>query len=257
MCARGDLRPSFFSQIRGLELSEPFFVCGSRYYDWETCRWLNAEPNVFSGEFDEGAGLLAQNVFAYCANNPVIYVDKSGEGIFLAMAIGFGIGAIVSGVAKIIENNKSGRKWYDGLAISMLAGGVGGAISCIPLPGSKWLSAMITGAVGNLATSLILGEIKSLRDLTSAITTGANAGLLGYGASKVLIKGVTKYFGKLSKSAQKAFLKRIGKISNRELTAIRKQVKNGLTPNALNKLVNKYGYDVIVSAFVSSTATVI
>lgn len=91
-------------------------------------------------------------------------------------------------------------------------------------------------------------------DLTSAITVGAGAGLLGNSASKILIKGVTKYFGTLTKASQKAFLRRIGQITNAQLRAIRQQVSKGLTPTSLEQLVKKYGYDVLVSAFVSSVA---
>ena len=42
-------------------------------------RFINAVPNVDHGKFDEGAGLNGYNVFAYCANNPVMFKDDSGE----------------------------------------------------------------------------------------------------------------------------------------------------------------------------------
>ena len=214
-----------------------FYYVSSRYYDTVIGRWISPEPNVYNGEFDEGAGLLAYNVYAYCANNPVMYVDSDGEGIFLAMAIGAGVGALISGAVKAYQNYKSGQKWYKGMAISMLAGGIGGAISCISIPGvSSWVCAAVFGAAGNLTTKVILGEIKSIGDLTSAIAVGAGAGLLGNAASKVLIKGVTKYFGTLTKAKQKAFLSRIGRITNAQLRAIRQQVSKGLTPPVLEQL---------------------
>ena len=138
----------------------------------------------------------------------------------------------------------------------MLAGGVGGAISCLSIPGvSSWVCAAVFGAAGNVATKVILGEIKTIRDLTSAIMVGAAAGLLGNASAKLLTKGVTKYFGSLTRAKQKVFLSRIGRITNAQLKAIRQQMKAGLTPSLLNKLVKKYGYDVLVSAWVSSTAT--
>lgn len=61
-------------------------------------RWLSLEPNVDYGGFDENAGLLAYNVYAYCANNPVIYYDPTGEGLTLAFA-GTGTGSYVAGAA--------------------------------------------------------------------------------------------------------------------------------------------------------------
>ncbi len=48
-------------------------------------------------------------------------------------------------------------------------------------------------------------------------------------------------------------LSNIGNITNRELTAIRQAFKYGITVDKLIKLMEKYGYDVVLSAFVSST----
>ena len=43
----------------------------SRYYDAEVGRFLNADEQINSG-------LLGINVFIYCENNPVLYIDPSG-----------------------------------------------------------------------------------------------------------------------------------------------------------------------------------
>ena len=76
-----------------------FYYVYSRYYDSEIGRWISPEPNVFNGEFDDGSGLLGYNVFAYCANNPIMFMDETGEGIILAcVLIGAGIGLIVGAV---------------------------------------------------------------------------------------------------------------------------------------------------------------
>ena len=223
----------------------------SRYYDPNTGRFINADT-----QFDSNAGVLGYNLFAYCANNPVAFRDDTGEGLLLAMAIGFVVGAAISGIAKVAKNYKTGNKWWDGLAISMLAGGIGGAISCVTVPGwGSWACASVFGATGNLVTKVILGEIKSIGDVVSAVFAGAAAGLLGNASAKLLTKGITKYFSTLTKAKQKAFLSRVGQITNAALKEIRREVSKGLTPKILEKLIRKYGYDVLVSAFVSSTAT--
>ena len=75
------------------------YYVSSRYYDPEIGRWISPEPNVYNGEFDEGAGLLGYNVYAYCANNPVMFKDETGESITLAcVLIGTGIGLIAGAV---------------------------------------------------------------------------------------------------------------------------------------------------------------
>ena len=46
----------------------------SRYYDANTCRFINADGYVSTGQ-----GFTGYNMFAYCNNNPVMYRDDSGN----------------------------------------------------------------------------------------------------------------------------------------------------------------------------------
>ena len=54
----------------------------SRYYDPELCRFLNADAYVSTGQ-----GELGNNMFAYCRNNPVRFIDSDGYRPFEASAI--------------------------------------------------------------------------------------------------------------------------------------------------------------------------
>ncbi len=45
----------------------------SRYYDPELGRFINADGFVSTGQ-----GIIGNNMFAYCGNNPVLYIDYSG-----------------------------------------------------------------------------------------------------------------------------------------------------------------------------------
>ena len=61
----------------------------SRYYDAKICRFINADGYVSTGQ-----GLTGYNMFAYCNNNPVNYVDYSGEsafGIVLLILLSVGV----------------------------------------------------------------------------------------------------------------------------------------------------------------------
>lgn len=50
----------------------------SRYYDPETCRFINADAYVIAGnDYIQGT-----NMYAYCYNNPVMYSDPSGYAPF-------------------------------------------------------------------------------------------------------------------------------------------------------------------------------
>ena len=48
----------------------------SRYYNPEWGRFLNADALVATGQ-----GMLGNNMFAYCNNNPVMYVDPTGHSL--------------------------------------------------------------------------------------------------------------------------------------------------------------------------------
>ncbi|HBT65113.1 MAG TPA: hypothetical protein DEB10_10690 [Ruminococcaceae bacterium] len=61
------------------------FYVGSRYYDPEIGRFINADD---TDVLDVQADLYDKNLFAYCDNNPIVRVDHSGEIWELALAGG-------------------------------------------------------------------------------------------------------------------------------------------------------------------------
>ena len=50
------------------------YYVSSRYYDPEIGRWINTDGYVSTGQ-----GVLGNNMFAYCGNNPVNRVDPTGQ----------------------------------------------------------------------------------------------------------------------------------------------------------------------------------
>lgn len=57
------------------------YYLNSRYYDPEVVRFINADGYVFTGQ-----GILGNNMYAYCANNPVNRKDIYGESFEAAIA---------------------------------------------------------------------------------------------------------------------------------------------------------------------------
>ena len=70
------------------------YYLNSRYYDANTGRFINADGLVQTGQ-----GLLDKNMFAYCMNNPVNFLDPYGTDLLAVLAL---IGVVAIGGALII-----------------------------------------------------------------------------------------------------------------------------------------------------------
>ena len=69
-----------------------FYYCKSRYYVPEWCRWLNADNPSYLKPYSA----TGNNLFAYCENKPVMYMDESGRLLKLAAFIGLVIAGVVA-----------------------------------------------------------------------------------------------------------------------------------------------------------------
>ena len=84
-----------------------FYYLNSRYYDPVTQRFVNGD-----GYASTGQGILGNNMFAYCLNNPVAYKDPSGEIALIDDAVYAVIGtlAVLSLIAIYISSTPSGKR---------------------------------------------------------------------------------------------------------------------------------------------------
>jgi len=152
------------------------YYYGARYYEPTISRWMSADPAGFAlvnpMERDDEGGwrpktgysiIEAVNWYAYVSNNPVIYVDPTGEetisfGMFVSGSSGIS-GKLESGIA--IGFDKKRKVLSIGIYSTVGAGGAMGAGV------SGGITAAATGA-------------DSVRDLEGASTTvGGSGGFLG------------------------------------------------------------------------------
>lgn len=64
----------------------------SRYYDPNTGRFINAD-----GYISTGTGMLGHNMYAYCNNNPVMFIDPNGKLLILVLVVIVIVGVFLAG----------------------------------------------------------------------------------------------------------------------------------------------------------------
>ena len=117
-----------------------FYYLQSRYYDPEIARFINADDFASTGQ-----GILGNNMFAYCGNNPIIRVDSSGE--FFNTICGAIVGGVISAVTR--QNHESmGEAIVRGMVTGAIAGA--GLDICVATGGTA-AGLIIAGSMGAIA----------------------------------------------------------------------------------------------------------
>ena len=161
------------------------YYVGSRYYMPSIRRWISPEPNVYAGGFDSGAGTNAYNVFAYCANNPVIYRDSNGESVILALLIGAGICLATQYVADVAINMAEGDSFVESLKprstlVDYCSAAVSGALAASGAGfGTSIAVNAVLGGTTYLTNCAIEGKDPTLEEFTITTLIGAGAGAIG------------------------------------------------------------------------------
>ena len=153
----------------------------TRYYDPETGRFISPDSiNYLAPQSINGL-----NLYAYCLNNPVMYVDPTGESFILAMIIGGAIaGAIIGATVNGVTAYSEGVRGWDlagaivaGAAVGGIAGGIIGA-GVGTLFGGAAVGGALAIAGGGTAAA---GAAISASAAGTAVLTGLAAGI-GIGA---------------------------------------------------------------------------
>ena len=156
-----------------------------------------------------GQGLLGNNMFAYCGNNPTARIDSSGY-FWEAIGIGFVAGVVGQYVSDVMGNIKDGETGVGVLAFSSsgseyLAAGIGGAIAATP--GLKIIGTMAVGALGNVVSDSLKGNINGFDDLKKSALKGGVANAIGYGIAKGIATLKLNQISNMSRSSRKVYLR--------------------------------------------------
>lgn len=96
-----------------------FYYLQTRYYDPSVRMFINADNYELVSVLSQTVGQL--NMYAYANNNPVMFTDDNGEGVWLTIALVATLTAL-GGVNGAVCADLSGGDWYIGLAAGLLSG---------------------------------------------------------------------------------------------------------------------------------------
>ena len=196
------------------------YYLGSRYYNPETGRFINADSYALTGQ-----GVLSGNMFAYCGNNPIVLSDSTGNLPFFAITAA--LGAVVGAIAGGIIAAKRGANVWKGIGIGAVAGA-------------------LIGAGAGMATGAALAG--SLTASTGAVVKGgstliATIGSGGFGAGGTYIaNNLSQVSNRLAPSSQVAASK-MQDIASKGKAG---EVASGITKNTMHipSLTNTAAYRI-------------
>ena len=99
------------------------YYLNSRYYDPETGRFISPDGLKYL-EPETCNGL---NLYAYCGNNPVMFVDPTGHVIWSALLIAFAVGAAIGATTSAIAGSVAGKSGLN-LLLHVLGGALLGGV---------------------------------------------------------------------------------------------------------------------------------
>ena len=146
------------------------YYLGSRYYDPQVKRFINADGAAFATFNTYSNGLTDKNYFAYCDNNPTSRSDDGGQ-LWVETAIGAVTGAFWGGLTAAATGDNIAK----GMAIGALSGAASGALSSVKA--IKATAGAVLGAAISVGAYRAGGNT-NIAGYVSAALTGAASGAI-------------------------------------------------------------------------------
>ena len=220
------------------------YALGVRHYDPVVCRFV--EPDGFS--YLDPSSVDGLNPFAYCAGDPLTYVDPTGTvPIVVAMLlIAVGAGAAIGATSNVITQYISNDGWdnfnWALLGWNTIVGAASGALAMSTLgPWAMVFANAGLAAVGSVGNHLISGDdfgcLGTWGDIMITGFIGGFAGLLG-GPGALYKNNVNAAASQLTKAAN-SYIKVISKASSGGYATTKgANIALGLTRNNLIRAFN-------------------
>ena len=153
------------------------YYLNARYYSPIICRFINYDDIEYL-DYESINGL---NLYCYCFNNPVMYVDPSGHFSITNFLISVAIGALISITMEAIEDKKDGQFFNDKDFWDYFGAGVSGTIG--GMAGNP-VAAILLGGIAPMVETAISDETTTYNMMTSFLS-GAIGGLIGFGIGEI------------------------------------------------------------------------
>ena len=202
----------------------------SRYYSPEQGRFLNADAFTATGQ-----GVLGNNMFAYCQNNPMVFKDSTGY--FLCTAIGAFVGGVCGALSAVIDG-KTGDEFKASVLSGATAGAISGAAADILLVTGGSAAVVVgvmatAGAIGSVAGNVVESKVTNTpidtkQTVKDAVWDGLHGGLFGYMGGAIS--------SNLGNIAQKGIIKTIKKIVVKEVKELGSSIAEEFLEEATSSL---------------------
>ncbi len=154
----------------------------SRYYNPERGRFINADSLATTGQ-----GLLGNNMFAYCNNNPVIHQDSSGR----ALETVFDIISLGASIAQVTVNPTDPWAW-----IGLIGDVADVAIPCVGGLGEAIRMLKAIDAIDDTvdAVRITQNTLAVISNTAYAISTGGDFVYSAFDGGNLEYVGITNSF---------------------------------------------------------------
>ena len=163
------------------------YYCKSRFYVPSWHRWLNSD----SINYLEPKNITSLNLFTYCNNNPVMYVDPSGNFTILGLLISVGLSLAFEVLEDALDGNRMDHDWKDYLGAGI--SGIFGASS------GNFVMNGIFSFAGGITDAWLSGDLKE---------NGIGNVILSIGVSFLISEGASRLSKHISNKIQ------IGKLTS-------------------------------------------
>ena len=206
----------------------------TRYYDPEVCRFISADVYVSTGQ-----GIVGNNMFAYCLNNPVNRFDDNGNWsmpnwlkvtVGVVAIAGLAVATVCTGGAAAVVCGAALSGAIVGGASGAVMGAIGGGIS-------GGLQGTLDGACSGFMSGTLIGGATGAASAGLNIATGATT-VVGNAHGSTLHKLATNMqAGKMAASGRYSRIGLNKALKTMGLNGTSRPDVIGIANKGLNKLV--------------------